>query len=337
VTDSPQPSNLAELFTGWATSAGGSPLYEFLTKEVATDSDLLDLAAEIEHGPPPNVLFAAVHYLLKSEDELAGWYASLHPNPPAPDERAFDAFKHFALEHRDQILELGRTRFVQTNEPRRCAPLLPYLALEADRLGEPVHLVEIGASAGLNLCLDRFEYRYTSGTTLGHSSVVLSCDDRGLVPIPERPPFVQRRVGIDLHPVDVDDVDQLGWLDALVWPEHHERRRRLSAAIAVRRSEQVSMVKGDASKVLASVVRRLPTGGPALLWHSFTLNQLDETQRHALDQALTDIARSRSVVRIGFEYWNREDEWPEIRVGLASDSLKTVARAHPHGEWVEAV
>lgn len=324
-------------FARWGEHAEGSPLYRHLSIEVSQDDEILDLALEFEHGPKANILFGAVHLLLRGDDDLARWYPSLRPDAAAPDEATYRSFRSFVLDRKADILEIGRTRYVQTNEPRRAAALLPYIAAEADRLGEPVHVIEVGASAGLNLCLDKYSYAFRSGGRIGHSALVLSIEDRGPVPVPERVPFLQRRVGIDLRPVNLDDPAEVAWLDALVWPEQADRRRRLAAAVAIRRSEQITMVAGDASSVLTGVARRLPTGGPVVIWHSFAWNQFSADQRGALDDAVIEVARHRSVSRIGWEFWDRALEWPEIRVGMTEETMRTVARAQPHGEWVEGL
>ena len=64
----------------------------------------------------------------------------------------------WVVAHPDEVLQVLRTRFTQTNEAARCALLLPALARIAD--GRPVALVELGASAGLCLLYDRYRYRY---------------------------------------------------------------------------------------------------------------------------------------------------------------------------------
>ncbi len=148
---------------------------------------------------------------------------------------------------------------------------------------------------------------------------------------------MQRRVGIDLDPVDINDSEDVRWLEALVWPEQHERRRRLRAALRIRRTVQIEMVEGDASVTIGPVLDSLPTGGPAIVFHSFTWNQFDADARDRFDSAITRAASKRSLSRIGFEYWGGAGEWPQIRVGLTSESARPVAEAHPHGDWIRGL
>lgn len=324
-----------EDFARWGAHAKESPLYQELAARVATDDDLIQLVGEIEHLPRPNMLFGAVQFLLEPDHELARFYASRTEHPVDPD-GAFPIFKQFVLDHADEILELGRTRFVQTNEVRRVAALLPALMREADRLGEPVHLIEVGASAGLNLCLDRFQYDF-GGLEFGHSDVHLRVDLDGDVDVPTRAPYVQRRVGIDKNPVDMNDPDDVRWLESLIWPEQTERRRRLRAALRVRATVQVEMVRADASSAIGGAIDRLPWAGPAIVFHAFTINQFTEEQRARFDRALEAASARRSIARIGFEYWDGSDDWPEIRVGLTEESLVPMMQAHPHGAWVRAL
>lgn len=324
-----------EDFSRWGEHARESPLYQLLAEAVSTDSELLDIASQIEHLPRPNMLFSAVQFLLGPDDELAQFYASRTENPVPPD-GAFPLFRAFVLDHADRIIELGRTRFVQTNEVRRVAALLPTLMSEADRLGEPVHLIEVGAAAGLNLCLDRFQYDF-GGLEFGHSDVLLRVELEGDIDVPGRAPYVQRRVGIDRNPLDLNDPDDIRWLEALIWPEQVERRRRLRAAVRVRATVQVEMVRADAASAIGGALDRLPTAGPAIVFHAFTLNQFTDEQRERFDRALEAGSSRRSVSRIGFEYWDGADDWPEIRVGLSEPSLVPTMQAHPHGAWIRAL
>lgn len=324
-----------EDFARWGRHATDSPLYQALAERVSEDRDLLALAERLEHLPRPNMLFAAVQFLLGPDDELSQFYASRTETPGPPDE-SFPLFKSFVLANVDQILEIGRTRYIQTNEVKRVAALLPTLMREADRLGEPVHLIEVGSAAGLGLCLDRFQYDF-GGLEFGHSDVVLRVELDGDIDVPTRAPYVQRRVGIDLNPLDLNDPDDLRWLEALIWPEQTERRRRLRSAVRIRATVQVDMVRADASSAIGGVLDRLPTAGPAIVFHAFTLNQFPVEARSRFDGALRAASSRRSISRIGLEYWEGTEDWPEVRVGLTESDLVPVMQAHPHGDWIKAI
>jgi hypothetical protein len=74
----------------WGKHAHGSPLYQHLVEVIAGDPELLRIINRLEHPPPPNMLFAAVHYLLMedAEDDLATCYLSLTEDPLPPEEPA---------------------------------------------------------------------------------------------------------------------------------------------------------------------------------------------------------------------------------------------------------
>src|SRR5687767_7873946 len=159
------PSALAERFRRFATveCRGSSPLYERLALAIAEDPELLALAAHAPPGQPaPNLLLAAAHWLLHGERGAAAarFYGSL-TETPAPPAGAAPAFRAFCLERADVIRDLLATRRVQTNEVGRCAYLYPAFGVIA-RLagGRPLGVIEVGASAGLNLLWDRYGYRY---------------------------------------------------------------------------------------------------------------------------------------------------------------------------------
>src|SRR5207253_1710094 len=65
-------------------------------------------------------------------------------------------FRCLIHEHADEVGALMMTRSTQTNEPARCATLLPVLA----RLPPPLALLEVGAAAGLCLLPDCYAYDY---------------------------------------------------------------------------------------------------------------------------------------------------------------------------------
>ena len=140
-----------------------SPTYEELSYGVSNDDDLARdrLAHPAPRQPPPNMLFAAVQYLLLNglNHPLAAHYPiiSSGPRPLAP---AYPHFREFCLEQRERIVELISTRLTQTNVVRRCACLLPAFSIVCRETSSPLALIDLGASAGLNLNFDRYAYSY---------------------------------------------------------------------------------------------------------------------------------------------------------------------------------
>ena len=208
----------------------GSRVYEALSETVAGNPALLDLARRCRVGQPiPNLLFAAVKRSAAdfSGSELAGHYRRIAAGQlPTPGlERAFT---EFSLAHRDQILDYLETRMVQTNEVGRCAYLMPgFLTVAAENPGRPLALIDVGASAGLNLNWDKYRYRYSTGHEFGPaaSPVVIRCEARKELPeLPTDFPIVSFRVGLDLAPVDLSDDEEYRWMQALIWPEHGDRQ-----------------------------------------------------------------------------------------------------------------
>jgi len=197
--------SLAENYRVWGQEAiGRSPAYVTLSDAVADDLTILEF---LETLPPdkrqPNLLFASACYLLGG---------------PADPGSLRD------LVHRDsgRLAQVMRTRRTQTNEPARCATLLPALA----QLPEPLALIEVGASAGLTLLFDRYSYEYPGLRIAGRDpeAPMLRCDLRGPVPVPGRLPEISWRAGLDLNPLDVTADDDVRWLSCLVWPGEGDAR-----------------------------------------------------------------------------------------------------------------
>lgn len=339
---------LAERFRRFAEheSAEISPLYAALARAVAADRDLLALAAHIRAGQPPaNMLFAAVHLLLRehaADDPLAAFYPDMTERA-APPEEAGPAFRAFCRRHAGAIRPLLETRSVSTNEAARASVLLPAFGLAAARAdATPLHLIEVGPSAGLLLLWDRFVYRYAMGEgarhTLGDADAPLTLDCAvcgAPPPLPRRLPAVASRVGVDVSPLDPADPADAAWLRALVWPEQKWRLERLDRALALARTAPPPLVTGDALDLLPGLLEDLPADGLACVYHAFAVNQFSEAAEAAFDRVLRDAARARPIVRIGMEWHHpggAELRWTWYGDAPAAETM--LARCDPHGAWI---
>lgn len=319
-----------------------SPFYEGLARRVAEDPHMLALAAHAQaHQPVMNMFFSAVHYLLMrgSEDPLVQFYADLTPNPNRHED-AYPVFRAFCVEHSAEIITLLRTRRVQTNEVARCALLLPAFGLVSrEPGGQPFAMIEVGSSAGLNLNWDRYAYDYGDGRIYGepNSPVLLKCLLRGEVrpPIPMELPLIFSRMGLDLNPNDVLDEDAMLWLQALVWPEQHDRAERLRRAIALAREFPPHLLQGDALELTPRLVQEIPPLIPVLLFHSFVLNQVPAEMRTRYYELLAANSAGRVVYDLAIEpsHWPTQLVVTKFRNG---ESLQRVlATTDHHGRWLE--
>jgi hypothetical protein len=242
-----------------------SDAYEELAVSVARDRDLI---ARLDTLPPakrqPNLLFAAVRFLGGPVTSAA-------------------AFREFVLDHWAAVEAEMLTRATQTNEVGRCALLLPVLA----ELKQPLALLEIGASAGLNLFPDRYSYRY-GDHRLGAGEPVLDCALTGREP-PRRRPEVVWRAGLDLAPRDITNPDDVRWLESLIWPEHAHRRERLRAAAEMVRRDPPLLVTGDLVDDLPALAERAPEGATLVVFHTSVLYQVPAGRRASFLSLVRDL------------------------------------------------
>ena len=336
-------SALAERFRLFAMECrASSPLYARLALSVADDVSVLALAAHARSGQPvPNLLFGAVHALLLggAAHPLAAYYPSLTPQPLS-SEHAYEPFADFCRAHHDALRTLLATRLVQTNEVRRSALLLPAFCLvAAEHPRQPLALLEIGASAGLNLRWDAYRYDYGGGRVLGDAAapVLLRCELRGeeVPPLPDALPSVVARVGIDLAPVDVTDAEQTDWLRALIWPEQRERVALLARALQAARHDPPPLVQGDALPLLPTLAASLPREAVLCVFDTFVLNQFDAVARTALAAQLDALALQRPLAHLSISWLAGHD--PTLTLTTWPDGQRRqrhLAICDPHGAWL---
>jgi hypothetical protein len=174
------------------------------------------------HYHRPLLLFAALRADAMAEGTSHPLWDAVVAEPPRPEAVTADSLRAALAPERRTLWECLRTSSVQTNETSRAvAWLWPAHLLGASDGGRPLALVDIGASAGLNLIGDRLPAPWTDGAGAA-------------LPV-ARQPDVRLRLGLDRSPLDVRDDQAMKWLEACVWPGEPERLERLRAAVAAMR------------------------------------------------------------------------------------------------------
>lgn len=295
-------ANLTKRFLQFAKleCENSSPLYEFLSYQMAEDSALQKIAAEIPEGQPiPNLFFASVQYLLmEQEDELRLYYPSFTDTPLSFRE-VFVPFQQFVLKNRDTLCELFQSRLVQTNEVRRCAYLYPMFSEIYKEQSKPLALIEIGTSAGLQLGVDRYNYLYNGKISVknSHSTVTIVSENKG-EPLPSSihtTPIVNTRIGVDLNPINLQDEQELKWLLALIWPEHRERRELLVQAADVVNQLDIKFIHGNAITNLEELCNSVSEDEQIVVFHTHVANQIPKEGREELMEKLVSISKERPL------------------------------------------
>jgi len=319
-------------------------LYFRLSRELIGDGKLLVLASNIPpNQPAPNLFFSAVHYLLMKAENAAHPLREFFPDLAAElntRDDPYPVFRKFCLAHYQEMAKLLRTRSVQVNEIGRCSYFLPAFHLLARQLdGEPFVLIEVGASAGLNLFWDDYAYDFGDAALYGNhaSDIVLACELRGDLrpPLDNPAPRVIMRFGIDLDPKDVLDDDAMLWLRALIYPEQVERARRLAGAIELARQHPPLLFPGNALEVVPRALKAIMPDVPVLLFHSFVLNQFTDADRAHYFSILANMSANRCLYDLALE----PSDWPApmtlTKYENGKSSERSLAICDHLGRWME--
>jgi len=337
-------SNDPRGWLNWATQVlDHSPLYTHLFAGMKTDAEILDLLTLIDADQPNLILFfSAINFLLLSnpQDPFAAFFPYLSPHP-RPLAEAYPFFREFCLAHERELRNLLPTARLQTNEVTRCANLVPAFALVYQHGGgKPLAGVELGASGGLNLNWDRYQYIYsntfTSNTyTLGADpSVQVHCTIEGNFPplFSQTIPLMASRIGIELSPLDLKHERDVNWIRACIWPEEIWRYRLLDAALAFAQQYPPgpNVLAGDACELLPDVLATIPPEQTICIWHSFAINQGPAHVRERIEQFLIDFSRERTVYRVSLELEPTNPAHPSPKL-----EIHTYRQGKPHqSEWL---
>ena len=109
-------------------------------------------------------------------------------------------------------------------------------------------------------------------------------------PLPSRGLEITWRAGLDLHPIDTRDPEQVAWLQALVWPDEGNRLDLLHAAPEVARLDPPRVVRGDLRADLRTMVAQMPKDATRVVFHSAVISYLSSAdERLALARTLEDL------------------------------------------------
>ncbi|MBW2389695.1 MAG: DUF2332 domain-containing protein [Deltaproteobacteria bacterium] len=295
----------------------------------------------------PLRMLGALHDLV-----LSGRAADLAAHYPRPDvensgdpESAWTQLNAVIVRER-AFIESRLDEEIQTNEVRRCAALLPGFLVINQRAQLPMNLAELGASAGLNLCWDRYHYAL-GAARWGDETSSLSLDTRWQGPPPPLSRIeVARRRGCDLSPLDIHNEADQRRLQSFVWPDHFERMDLLRRAIDAAAGQQIEIERRSAGDFVDEVLSERRPGEVTVIYHSIMWLYVPEKEREHISEAISAAGNQATVesplawLRMEFvdgekaalwlDYWpdDRSEDHPEHR-------REKLAHCHYHGTTIE--
>ena len=315
----------------------GSALYAGLLDRAAADAEaggpvwkVLEPFASWPFGSAYALrMMGAVHRLV-----LTGDAPELEPHfaPGGDAAAAWEPFRALLDERGDVVQSLALERPVQTNEVGRCAALAPALLWLSG--GRPLRLLEIGASAGLNLRWDAYRYEDRWGDPSSPVRLVDRYEGAGPPFDPPAVDAVERR-GCDRAPVDAGTDEGALTLLSFVWPDQAERVALLRGAIDVARGLPVRIdAAGAADWLEDALAEPLPAGTVTVVFHSIVWQYVPEDERERIRHTLAT-ARAGADARLA---WLRmESDGADARLDATvwpGGEERLLARAGYHGRPV---
>ncbi len=320
----------------------GSPLYGELLERAAGDFErggpCAQLLAGHEDDPLGSALplrfLGAVHRLVLSgrAPELAAFYPSTGGSR-SDDDECWAAFVA-TLESQAEALPELIDRPVQTNEVARAGALLGGFLLIGRETGLPLRLLEVGASAGLNLRFDRYRYDW-GGAVFGDPASPVRFEQlfaEGSPPDTAIPQVADRR-GCDRSPLDAaSDEDRLTLL-SYVWPDQDGRIERLRAALEIGARVPAQIENADAGEWAAAALSEPEPGSATVLFHSIVLAYLSEESWAQLESAIHGAgARATPDAPFAWLWMEPADELADVRLKLwPGGEERLIARAGYQG------
>jgi len=320
----------------------GSPLYQYLLDRAATDYEqggpTLRVLEGHEDDPKDSALalrlMGGVHRLVLTGRAPA--LAERYADAGGERDRTWGAFRQTLEDRLDELRPLV-DRPVQTNEVGRCAALLPGFLGVAAHTGRPLRLLEVGASAGLNLAWS--EYRYEAGGFAWGptgSPVRIAFELSG-GQIATAPVEVAERAGCDAAPVDPGSAEGRLTLLSYVWPDQTARMERLRAALAIAASNPAQVERSGAVEWTAARLTEPAPGRATVLYHSVVMQYLSEEERDAFGRIVRE-AGSRAGEDTPLAWLRMEPDGERAAVRLATwpgGEDRLLASAGYHGTPVD--
>ncbi|MFL6205207.1 MAG: DUF2332 domain-containing protein [Acidimicrobiales bacterium] len=331
-------------FQAAACAQSGSPLYGRVLDAVADDLRAGGVSARLLSGrsddPFGSALalrfLGATHRLVL--DGRAPALAAHYPSAGGVEGPELTRTFLATIEEHESDLERMIEDGVQTNEVGRSAVLVGGFATVTHRTTLPLRVLEVGASAGLNLRWDHFAYD-TGRVVSGDPDSPVRFSGMWVGDPPDLPPRfeVAERAGCDRNPLDATTPEGRLTLMSYVWPDQVDRFERLEAAIEVARRVPAPIDRADADAWLADRLTLPLRGVATVVVHSIVLQYLPKDSRAHLRSVIHSAgARASGASPLAWLRMEPAGDRAELRLTTwpgGDDRVLATAGYHGHPIW----
>lgn len=267
--------------------------------------------------------------------------AACYPPHAVPDDEALWTAVSRTLVQEDTFLNDFLNHPPQTNETGRAAVLLLGFQRAAQDTGNPLSMLELGASAGLNQNWARFGYDL-GGTRWGdaQSGVQLVPEWRGRPPeLLDRLDIASQR-GCDLNPLQFQDPAQRLRLRSYVWPDQQDRLRRMDAAIDIAVQHQTRIARADAAGWAEACLAQPSKGKVQVVYHSifwqYMPTQVQKSLRSTIEVAGAMRTDAAPLAWVRMEPYEDDPAMAALYYTLwPNPERQVLALCDYHGRWIE--
>lgn len=275
-------------------------------------------------GIEPSLLFVAYfHYIALTDknSELRKYFKTYGGNYTQNYFHELElVINKILLDKEDELFDWLKNTKLQTNEVNRCSVIYPLLL----SLGlENISLIELGCSAGLILLMDYYEYKYSNekeelilnkGSKPNITSYSNNYEQLKTLLDNSKKLHINQRIGIDLNPLDLNDIYNQNLLKSSIWDDPI-REQRLSDSIEVfkENNNQVILKSLDYTKDLANDLSEvIDVNSDIVIYTSVSTYQINQDLYEKLFEQLCMLSKkmNKKVYFLEFEGKRIEDVLP---------------------------
>jgi hypothetical protein len=221
---------------------------------------------------------------------------------------------------------------------------LPIFSNLLSLANKPATIIDIGASAGLNLNFDRYEYYYDGKKVYGDSRIKIHCTIKGSK-MPTVSPFESplHKIGIDQNPINLTNTDDLIWLQALIWPDQTERFLMLKEALHPTNLSEIQLIEGSTIADFKKIIGAVDPGEIMIICATHVLYQFHEKFLLEFYDFLDAIGQKRDfyflsaeatdAIRLKYGVNNTAVVLTTYKNKLKQETL--IAETNGHGNWIK--